>query len=345
VEANVTALFIVALMMHLAEDQQTENGGSIVGVVLNGSNNWKPIAGAEVVLRAGVDGLLDTVASTKTDLYGKYRFSSLPLDRDIVYLPGVNREGIHYPGHRVQLNERNWIEHVQVLAYDATSASPLALQRHDIDIDVEDGVLCVNETLWVVNQSRVTFVGPLNHEGGPTTLRLAVPKSFDRVTFEREHYGRRFRVVDGGLATDMPWPPGSYKLAFKYRLPLGEIRGTLRRSLDLACAQVNVRIKEQHADRVVCNLPASSQQGDAVRFSNPTGVLASGFVVEVTISGLPLSWAFYSRTGALAAVGILIVATLLRSRRRKNCLTHSADAARAPATRQCFDASGRKLSA
>jgi hypothetical protein len=342
----VIAPVLVALLMQVGQvSRPAATDGSIVGVVVNGSRNRETVAGADVVLRAGVDGMLEPVETATTDIYGKFRFSSLPVDQDVVYLPGVNQDGVHYPGSRVQLDEGNWLAHVQIVAYDATSTSPLVLQRHDIDIEIDGEVLRVSETLWIVNRSRTTFVGPSSQADGLTTFRLAVPAEFDRVTFEREHYGRRFRIVADGLATDMPWPPGSYKIAFSYRLPLREIAGAFRRPLDVACAHVNVRIPKHDLDRVTCNLVASGRDGDTVIFRNPPGELARGFVIEVRFSRLTASWTFYSRLAALAALGALVVATILRWRREENHLRPVVDSVHASVVKQSVRRQRRGLSA
>ena len=92
-----------------------EPGGTIQGVVVNGTRENEPLEGAEVLLRAGTDGELTPVAETKTDRYGKFLFSQVPPDPTLEYLPGANRDGVHYPGQRVRLEPSNPIASVTIV--------------------------------------------------------------------------------------------------------------------------------------------------------------------------------------------------------------------------------------
>ncbi len=98
------------------------------------------------------------------------------------------------------------------------------------------------ETLVVRNPSRATYVGDAS-AGFATTLALGIPESFERVTFHREFFGRRFHVVNGRLVTDVPWTPGERTLKFTYYLPMTESRYALARPLDLPCSGVRVRVR------------------------------------------------------------------------------------------------------
>jgi hypothetical protein len=44
--------------------------------------------------------------ATQSDDEGRFAFAGLPLDEDLIYLPGANLDGIHYPGPRLRLNRR-----------------------------------------------------------------------------------------------------------------------------------------------------------------------------------------------------------------------------------------------
>ena len=148
------------------------------------SQSWMPTSCC-----AGQDGLLEPVAETKTDKHGKFVFDEVPFDPTVVFLPGADRDGVHYPGKRLQLDQASPNAQVTIRAFDAIkSPSPLQALRHDIEVVVEPQVMMISETMLVANRSGGTYVGePLGSEL-PVTLRLSVPANFDRVTFGSEFY-------------------------------------------------------------------------------------------------------------------------------------------------------------
>ena len=96
----------------------------------------------------------------------------------------------------------------------------------------------------------------------PVTLRLSIPANFDRVTFDSEFYGRRFRIADHQLVTDIPWPPGERELSFTYRVPVESSSGLFRRRLDMASRKVTLRVRGKSSDQMSCNLPSVQTNGN-----------------------------------------------------------------------------------
>jgi hypothetical protein len=302
-------------------------------VVVNGSQAGAPVAGAEVQLRAGQGHALESIASATTDIYGKFCFEGLPADATIEYLPGANRDGVHYPGQRVNLRPDNQIAKSKIVTFDAVrSPSPLVAERHGIEVDVQEHVMEVTESLVVANRSNVTFIGQSHGGETPVTLQLSIPPSFDRVTFAREFFGRRFRIVDHRLVTDLPWPPGAMELKFTYRIPLEENGGLFRRPLDLASLYTQIRVRTKVPQPIACNLPAAAGVSESVVFGTAQSTrLAAGHVVELQIGGAPIPWGLYARWGAVGSFAALVSATLLVIRqrgRRLRRLQHSVESMR-----------------
>jgi len=309
---------LLALLVTLAgANASPETTGTIQGVVVNGSHGNEPIVDADVLLRAGQDGLLEPVAKTKTDAHGKFVFEEVPFDPTVVFLPGADRDGVHYSGKRLQLGPARPNAQVTIRAFDAVkSPSPLQALRHDIEVAVEPKVMVISETVLVANRSGNTYVGESIGSEPPVTLRLSVPASFDRVTFGSEFYGRRFRIVDHQVVTDIPWPPGERELKFTYRIPLESSGGLFRRPLDLPCSRVTLRVRGEEAKKVSCNLPLAEPDGNEIVFASAEEQLRAGYTLELQIGKLPIRWAFYARWSALTALGILILGTVAISRLR-----------------------------
>jgi hypothetical protein len=286
------------------------DGYRIEGVVVNGTQGDVPVDGAEVILRAGEDGALLPVAKTTTDRQGHFTFDQLPVQPGLVYRAGVNRQGIHYPGPR--LVPAYGTERVRVTAYDTSATSPLVAELHELDIQVETGVMTVKETLVVSNPTRTTYVGEPASGGAPVTLSLHIPAGYERVTFADEFHGRNFNVLEGLVVTDIPWTPGKRELHYTYRLPVEESKRALERSLDLPASLVRVRVRGENSDKVTCNLPrAAGSEAGAVLFESAAGRLAAGHCVSIQFSQLTTPWIAYARWTAVGVLAVLILGTAI----------------------------------
>ena len=306
------AILLLLTIAVTATESLPEPAGTIQGAVVDGTHENQPLEGVEVVLRAGMDGDLVPVDETKTDRYGNFVFKQVPLEPTLVYLPGANRDSVHYPGQRVRLDPSDRVADVTIVVFAAVSTPcPLVAKRHDVDVTVEEQVLKITESLLISNPSRTTYVGQSMGNGPPVTFWLTIPKNFDRVTFDKEFYGRLFVVVDHRPITEMPWLPGEQELRFTYRIPLVESAGQFRRTLDVPSS--NVRVSVHGADKrlVSCNLPGVSDAPDGqLEFAAAGQPLARNFAIELQIASLPFPWMQYARWGAVVALAMLAGATV-----------------------------------
>jgi hypothetical protein len=271
---------------------------------------------------------------TNTDAFGKFSFQQIPLDATIVFLPGANHQGVHYPGQRVRLDAVNKVAQVKIVAYDVVkSFSPLTADRHEINIDVGERLLEISETLVVSNRSQATYVGQSLDEEAPVTLCLSIPPNFDRVTFDSEFYGRRFRIADHRLVTDMPWPPGERTLKFRYRVPIEETGGQFRRTLDVPSS--NVRVQALAPDqRLSCNLSPAAVVGGRMIFAMNDKQLPSSYIIYVQIGDLPIPWMLYARWSSLGVLCLLVFGTVAAHRQRVRRTNEENDAARSKENRR-----------
>ena len=279
--------------------------GEISGVVVNASQRDAACPQAEVMLRAKTDEDFVLVAETTADSEGRFHFGNLPIGRKYVYLPGANRDSVHYPGSRLQLNA--WEPHArcQVKVHDTIQEpSPLVAVHHEIVIQPEQGVLRVTESMLVRNPTASTYVGQPPQEGAaPVTLRLSVPSTFERTTFHQEFYGRRFAIADGQLVTSIPWTPGERDLRFTYTLRSEDLSQVWQRPLDLPTEHLRVRVIHDQPDQVTCNL--DSAYSAAIReqaFDSKGETLPAGYVLRVQLGNSHVPWTTYARWGALAVL-------------------------------------------
>ena len=188
---------LLVLCSIAAAAEAPAHDGTIRGIVVNASDRRSPVGGAEVVLRMKLHGQLVPVAQTTADRQGRFVFRDLMIGSRYEYLPGANRQGVHYPGGRIKLTPQRPGAEVELAVHDAVAhPSPLVIRRHEITVRPEPGALHVAESILVDNPSLKSYVGESEHEGDePVTLALAVPPDFERLTFDKEFFGRRFSMV------------------------------------------------------------------------------------------------------------------------------------------------------
>lgn len=313
-----------------------EADGTISGVVLNGTQERRPLADAEVVLRSGSRGVFEPIASTQTDDQGRFSFAGLPADGRTIFLPGANRDGVHFPGSRLRLDPSRPTAEIELVAYDAIAApSPLVARSHDLAIRAETGFLEIGETLTIDNPSRTAYVGETPDDRPPITLRLHLPPGFETVTFDQEFLGRSFLVHDGKLVSDLPWPPGQRVVKFTYRLPVEQRSSRLRRELDLPTDRVTLRVHGGTAPQLggqfrsnsptLLSVPAASAtNGDEIAFASHSS-LPAGHIVELRIGELPVRWEVVTRWATIVVFVVLVAATVIATRRHRRTVVGSVE--------------------
>jgi hypothetical protein len=315
--------------------------GVIEGVVVNGTAFRSPVAGTAVVLRVENEGSWVQVAETTSDSLGRFRFEELPAADGLVYLPGANHMGIHYPGLREHMKEAASPASQRIVVYDTVAEpSPLVAVRHEIDISADEGVITITETILVANRSLRSYVGgPTSTEQPPVTLQLSIPPEFAKVTFEKEFFGRQFQLNSQRLETHLPWTPGQRELKFTYCLPLETRHWQFHRRLDLPTEQVRLTVASRQKGAVACNLPAASAPtGDGAIFESDGSFLPEGHTIELELGRLSVPWMAYARAIAVAALLLSVLGTSLYMLRRQRAqpapdkATASAPTARRPRT-------------
>jgi hypothetical protein len=310
---------------------QTDAGSGVVRGVVVRTRDRMPVPGAKILLRVQVDGQFVPAAETSTGVDGAFALGGLPVGPELVYLPGANRDGIHYPGPRVRLTRERPIATVELHVCDSvTEPSPLVIREHEVFIRPEPGSLAVTETILLENPGPDCYVGRPTEEGGePVTLALSIPSDFERVTFDQEFYGRRFSLRSGKLVTAIPFTPGPRRLRFTYWLRNEDRHRVWQRRLDLRTANLRV-VVEGDGKEIDCNLQSAQAAEPGRTAFAASGELAAGYVVRVELGRLARPWHVYGRWGAVAVLGGLVAACAARSFRKTRRLASTDPASAGP---------------
>lgn len=298
----------------------TAADGVIDGVVVNATQGRPMSSGTDVALRARVDGEFVVVATTTTQPDGSFRFQGLPLDDQTLYLPGANLEDVHFPGPRIRLCTDRPHVTVTLDVFDSVSNSnPLVIENHEIVIHGEPGSLKVRETMRINNPSLQCYVGRPRHTGGgPVTLQLGIPEDFERITFDKEAFGRQFKLINDQLVTGIPWPPGKRELGFSYVIANEKGNRTWQRHVDLPCLRLVIKIRTNTPEHIACNLPATAadQDGEA-RFESGAEPLPVGHMLRLELDHLPRSMMTHARRVASLLLIALVAGVSVVSVRQR----------------------------
>lgn len=297
----------------------------LTGSVVNVSRGKTPAANTDVVLRIRLDKDFVPFDETKTDSQGRFRFNHLPIGKEYVFLPGANRDGVHYPGPRFQLMPERPCGSVTLAVYDSVAEpNPLVIRRQEVTLRPEPEAVYVTESILVDNPTSSCYVGRALHEGWePITLRLAIPSDFERTTFHDEFLGRRFAIFDGHLVTGIAWPPGQREVKFTYVVPNKNPCYRWNRSLDLPCFALHVRVENLKPHQVTCNLHrGADEENGTLAFNSAGETLPGGYAISVELGRFSAPFMTYARWLALGVLMVLIVVTSMigiqrrRARRR-----------------------------
>ena len=287
-------------------------GGTIEGTVTNTTSGTAVPCQAQVVLQLQVKGQFVPFYAVASDKQGRFHFTGLPTGEDYLYLVGADRQGVFYPGPRIRLTGMQPAARAELAVCDAvTRPNPLVLKKMEITIRPETGLLKVTESLLIDNPTHSTYVGAAAEGGGQAaTLVLSIPPEFERTTFEKEFFGRRFAVVNNKVVTGIPWTPGERELKYTYVLRNTKEATAWQRPLDLPCADVTIRIEGRSPDEVRCDLLRRTQaDAKTVVYTSARQEIPAGRVLRVELGRLPLPWMTYSKWAALGILLAVIAVT------------------------------------
>ncbi len=310
--ANLRAAIICLPLFHawmVWAEPVMADVGIIRGVVVNGSRNQLPIENTTIALRAKIQGQFTVVEETTSNSQGRFLFEELPVDAEIQYIPGANQGEVHYPGPRLKLTPENATADVRIVVYESIpEPNPLIIRQHDIVVKTNAGSIEVTESMVIENPSTYCYVGQTT--AGPdrvVTLRLSIPPDFEKVTFDKEFFGRRFLLIDGKLLTGIPWPPGKRQLKFTYVVPNDKSYADWHRNVDLPCSRVRLTVLTDKPDHVRCNLEAEcTVSDDAVTFAAIDSTLPVGREILLQVGQVPVPMMVYGRWVALTVLLTLV---------------------------------------
>jgi hypothetical protein len=219
------ALLAAMLLLQMALPAlAAPNDGTVTGQVLNKTNGGGPTAGTNVILVSfGRKEQAPLGQQTvQADTSGRYTFTNLDRDPNIVYLTVAKYENVNYPADQpFQLQDQATTQ-ADIAVYEATNTDD-AIQLESLNLLVmgaQQGMVQMMEMGALLNNSDRTFVTANPQDQAlANAIKLSLPKGALGVQMQTGFSDQDVIPGLGGIQVTSPIPPGRHQFAMSFQLP------------------------------------------------------------------------------------------------------------------------------
>jgi hypothetical protein len=200
------------------------NDGTVAGQVINKTGNGLSTAGATVLLVAFGRKEQAPVGqkTTQTDDQGRYAFTSLDRDANLVYITLARHQNVNYPSDQpFQLQEQS-ASRADIGVYDTTTSDDaIQLDRLNLIIlGAQDGMAQFMEMGALVNSGDRTFVTTNPQDQAlARAIKFALPNGALGAQMQSGFNNQDVTTAVGGIQVTSPVPPGRHEFALSFQLP------------------------------------------------------------------------------------------------------------------------------
>lgn len=246
----LAALILAAMMFFLGFQVQSETKKiSLVGQVVNGTFDNKPVPDLEVELRIykGSKEITGAAQKTKTDDNGYFSFSQLDAEPDLIYSTLSIYEGVEYYGPVLENLSEKSAGGYQIVVYESTSADPGIFESmHHYIISSQDNFLNINEIILIKNGSKRSFIGDiLVDKDKKRVISFNLPQNLTNFALGDGLMECCVVFAKGTLTNTMALLPGTKQISFSYRIPLKSSEYLFQKILDYDVEIMNVFLASQ----------------------------------------------------------------------------------------------------
>jgi hypothetical protein len=200
------------------------NDGTVSGQVINKTAEGQSPRGANVILVSFGRKEQTPLGqwTTQADATGRYSFSGLDRDANIVYITVARYQTVNYPADQpFQLvDQPNFSADIAV--YDATNADDaIRLERLNLlVVGADQGVVHFMEMGALVNSGDRTFVTVNPQDQAlARAIKFALPNGALAVQMQAGFSDQDVQAGVGGVLVTSPVPPGRHEFALSFQVP------------------------------------------------------------------------------------------------------------------------------
>ena len=243
-----------------------------------------PLPGARVLLhRVGRD-VQGPVDSMRADARGRFRFR-FRVDTSALYLLSVRYGGIEYFSTPVPTNPATPDSAIRLVAYDTSSAVPIAVEARHIVIPRpgENGARAILDLIVLRNDGRLARVSP---DAAHPAWTVMLPPGTGAMDVGESDLSPDAILREGDtVKVTAPFAPGQKQLSLEYAAVTPD--GRLVFGTGSTAASLNVLVEEDGARVSGGTLAlADSQVIEGRRFRRWTGKVPAGSTVTVVFAGV-----------------------------------------------------------
>lgn len=200
------------------------NDGSVTGQVVNKSAGGGSTADVTVQLISFGKKEQKPIGqrTTQTDADGRYTFSDLDRDANLIYITLARYQNVNYPGDQPFQLQDGTSQQADIAVYESTSADD-GIQLESLNLMVvgaDKGVLQGMEMGALVNNGDRTFVTANPQDQALAhAIKFALPSGAMNIQMQAGFSDKDVIPGLGGVQVASPVPPGRHQFAMSFELP------------------------------------------------------------------------------------------------------------------------------
>lgn len=231
-----------------------QGDGLIQGRVVNGTAGGGSTEGLQVTLRVFHGQSEAEPLITTTNAQGRFRFESLAVNSDSVYLSQVSYRDVVYSTGLLTFKPGDSEIMTEIPVYETTTDDEgIVVERAHILINVSSSGLGQSASLLVTelhvffNPGDQTFIGREEVQGRRAVSRFLLPQGSYNWAFDDGSLGGRFLAINGGFVDTEPLWPGMTSVIFRYVLDCKAGDCSLTRDVTRLTPNLNLLIADTGA--------------------------------------------------------------------------------------------------
>jgi hypothetical protein len=310
---GATVLGLLLMLVMAAPAAAEPNDGTVSGQIINKTAGGGSPVGATVTLVSFGRKEQKPLGqrSTQADADGRYTFTGLDRDSNIVYLTVARYQNVNYPSDQpFQLQDQASAQ-ADISVYETTTADD-AIRLESLNLLVmgaDQGVVQGMEMGALVNNGDRTFVtaNPQDQQLA-RAIKFALPSGAMNVQMQSGFNDQDVTAGVGGVQVTSPVPPGRHQFALSFQIPYTGSNVDVSLQMPYPTASFNVYLPDTglKLDGSPLRPAGPAQLGGQAYALYSASNLARSTVVGGQLSGLGSNGAIGPSQLALISLGVVL---------------------------------------
>jgi hypothetical protein len=289
--------------------------GTVTGQVVNKTAGGGSPAGASVLLLAFGRKEQAPVGqfNTQTDPDGRYTFSNVDRDANLVYITVARYQNVNYPADQpFQLSGDTTNQQADISVYETTpNDDAIQIQRLNmIFLGADQGVAQFMEMGTLVNTADRTFVTANPQDQTLARgLKFALPRGAINAQMQSGFNNSDVVADVGGIQVTSPVDPGTHDFALSFQLPYQGSSADVSLQIPYHTGTFTVYVPDQGPKLGLTDLSAGQPQqlGNQTYTPFSASNVARSTMVPIQLNGLGSSGGLGPNQLALVSLGVVLL--------------------------------------